>query len=64
MTNLDHTDACDYLCAHVTEGERDTPTITAFQARLIIQAIAPAIGISDEELETKLASYWRTFPAV
>jgi hypothetical protein len=40
-TNTDHTDACDYLRAHVTKEEQDTPSITELQAQQVMQAIAP-----------------------
>ena len=61
---MDHTDACDYLRAHVTKGAQGAPSITELQPQQIMQAIAPAIGLTGDELVAKLASYWRAFPAV
>lgn len=61
----DRANACDYLRANIADESDHTATpLTQSLAEQVIDRIAEAIGISNDELAGKLASHWAKSPGV
>lgn len=55
----DRDNACDYLRANIAdENDHAATPLTRSLAEQVIDRIAEAIGISNDELARKLASHW------
>lgn len=63
MSRYPYTEACDFIRSIVVDYDEDTgmrlPTISRREASLARQAIALALGMSDEEMAKKIADYAR-----
>ncbi|SMG61543.1 hypothetical protein [Paraburkholderia susongensis] len=64
MSSHDFINACEYLRATVVGGDQTSPSLNQSQAEQIINVVAQAMGMRDEELAHKLANYWAAFPAI
>ena len=64
VSRYPYTEACDFIrsrvCDYSPEHEMQLPTISRSQASQARQAIALALGMSDEDLAKKIADYART----